>query len=75
MESESRRIGRPQTPHLWKTWWDVLIIVVQNGDGAGDNDCGTVNPALVKHLGIIFGKLQNNNYSTIDFKSLQTDLV
>ena len=83
MESESRRIGRLQTPHLWKTWWDVLIILqngdngdndVQNGDDASDNDCGTVNPALVKHLGKCFVKLLKNNYSTIDFKSLQTDL-
>ena len=53
----------------------IVLIIVQNGDDAGDNDCGTVNPALVKHLGKCFVKLLKNNYSTIDFKSLQTDLV
>ena len=35
-----------------------MVIIVQNGDGAGDNDCGTLNPALVKHLGKGFVKLQ-----------------
>ena len=53
----------------------IVLIIVQNGNDAGGNDCGTVNPALVKHLGIFFVKILNNNYSTIDFKSLQTDLV
>ena len=53
----------------------IVLIIVQNGDDAGDNDCSTVNPALVKHLGKCFVKLLKNNYSTIDFKSLQTDLV
>ena len=35
----------------------MVLIIPKNGDDAGDNDCGTVNPALVKHLRKCFVKI------------------